>query len=82
MENNPTLVLHGSKILTQLRILLEEACVWCFNLLKPIGAKGKETRPKAPKHRNFFCIPGVASTASTDQPVSQVWLLWLPQTNL
>lgn len=75
MEHSHKLGLHGPKILTQLqtlRVSLEEACVRCFDLIKLMRAKGKETYHKAHRRRSFFCIPDVAS--STEQAAMQYWL--------
>lgn len=67
-EHGPKLGFRGPEILTQLRtvrVISEEACVRCFNLIRLRRAEGKDPYREAGKRRSFFCIPGVAS--STDQ---------------
>lgn len=64
-EHGPKLGFRGPEILTQLRtvrVILEEACVRCFNLIRLRRAEGKET-------------PTVKQVNVEASFVSQVWLL-------
>lgn len=67
MQHSHKFGLCGPKILTQLqtlRVILEEACVQCFNLIKLVRAKGMKAILKQVNVEASF-VPGVAS--STDQ---------------
>lgn len=73
MQHSHKFGLCGPKILTQLqtlRVILEEACVQCFNLIKLVRAKGMKAILKQVNVEASF-VPGVAS--STDQAAMRYW---------